>query len=179
MIIRVLAPALSHPRPALRLAGPAGPVIGRQGRRVARTAARGRRTAPHPYAAPAQLGRLCSLRRADPALAREAAEASAGYPRHRPALAPPPRRPQMDLPAPRSPGQGRWPSSGTSHLVSQPAPHQPRRRTGQVNDTIEFPSGTGSKSGRDMAAPPSGGAGGSRSCCAGCCRRPPGRPGSR
>jgi hypothetical protein len=57
MIIRVLAPALSHLRPALRLAGPARPVIGRQGRRVARAAARGRRAAPHPSAAPAQLGR--------------------------------------------------------------------------------------------------------------------------
>jgi hypothetical protein len=33
MIIRVLAPALSHLRPALRLAGPARPVIGREGPR--------------------------------------------------------------------------------------------------------------------------------------------------
>ena len=36
MIIRVPAPALSHLRPALRLAGPAQPVIGLQGRRAAR-----------------------------------------------------------------------------------------------------------------------------------------------
>jgi integrase len=35
VIIRVLAPALSHLRPALRLTGPARPVIGRQGRRLA------------------------------------------------------------------------------------------------------------------------------------------------
>ena len=49
MIIRVLAPALPHLRPALRLAGPARPVIGLQGRRAARAAARGRRAAPrHP-----------------------------------------------------------------------------------------------------------------------------------
>src|ERR1700722_757614 len=54
MIIRVLAPALSHLRPALRLAGPARPVIGRQGRRAARAAARGRRAAPHPSAATAR-----------------------------------------------------------------------------------------------------------------------------
>ena len=47
MIIRVLAPALPHLRPALRLAGPARPVIGLQGRRAARAAARGRRAAPH------------------------------------------------------------------------------------------------------------------------------------
>src|SRR5271166_7103171 len=80
MIIRVLAPALSHLRPGLRLAGPARPVIGRQGRRAARAAARGRRAAPHPSAAPARLGRPRSLRRADPAPAREAAEAPAGHP---------------------------------------------------------------------------------------------------
>jgi hypothetical protein len=29
------------------------------------------------------------------------------------------------------------------HLASQPSPHQPRRRNGQVNDLIEFPGGTG------------------------------------
>jgi hypothetical protein len=28
------------------------------------------------------------------------------------------------------------------HLASQPLPHRPRRRHGQVSDTIEFPSGT-------------------------------------
>src|SRR5271165_5666602 len=100
MIICVLALALSHLRPTLRLAGPARPVIGLQGRRAARAAARGHRAAPHPSAAPARLGRPRSLRRADPAPAREAAEAPAGHPRHRPALAPPPRLPQMDLPAP-------------------------------------------------------------------------------
>jgi putative transposase len=47
MIIRVLGPALPHLRPGLRLAGPARPIIGIQGRRAARTAARGRRAAPH------------------------------------------------------------------------------------------------------------------------------------
>src|SRR3984957_13766404 len=100
MIIRVLAPALPHLRPALRLAGPAWPVIGLQGRRAARTAARGRRTAPNQSPAPARLGRPRSPRRADPAPAREAASAPADHPRYRPALAPPPRRPQVDLPAP-------------------------------------------------------------------------------
>src|SRR5215472_10237911 len=45
------APALSHLRPALRLAGPARPVIGLQGRRAARAAARGRRAAPDQSAA--------------------------------------------------------------------------------------------------------------------------------
>src|ERR1035441_5169036 len=52
MIIRVPAPALSHLRPGLRLAGPARPVIGLQERGVARAAARGRRAAPHTSASP-------------------------------------------------------------------------------------------------------------------------------
>ena len=80
MIIRVLAPALPHLRPALRLAGPARPVIGLQGRRAARAAARGRCAAPHQSAAPARLGRPRGPRRADPAPAREAASAPAGHP---------------------------------------------------------------------------------------------------
>jgi hypothetical protein len=100
MIIRVLAPALPHLRAAQRLAGPARPVIGIQGRRAARAAARGRGAAPDPSAAPAGLGRPGGPRRADPALAPEAADAPAGHPGHHPALAPPPRRPQVDLPAP-------------------------------------------------------------------------------
>src|ERR1017187_2649950 len=45
MILYVHAPVLPHLRPALRLAGPARPVIGLQGRRAARAAARGRRAA--------------------------------------------------------------------------------------------------------------------------------------
>jgi hypothetical protein len=57
MIICVPAPALPRPRPALRLAGPARPVIGLQGCRAARAAARGSRAAPDPSAAPARLGR--------------------------------------------------------------------------------------------------------------------------
>src|SRR5690348_1998906 len=80
MIIRVLAPALPDLRPALRLAGPARPVISLQGRRAARAAARGGRTAPHPSAAPGRLGRPRGPRRADPAPAREAASAPAGHP---------------------------------------------------------------------------------------------------
>ena len=50
MIICVPALALSHLHPALRLAGPAQPVTGRQRRRAARATARGRRAAPHPAA---------------------------------------------------------------------------------------------------------------------------------
>src|SRR5712672_1822113 len=67
MISRVLPPALPHLRPAVRLAGPARPVIGLQGRRAARAAARGRRAAPRQSPAPAGLGRPRSPHRADPA----------------------------------------------------------------------------------------------------------------
>ena len=70
MIIRVLAPDLPHLRPALRLAGPARPLVRVQGRGAARAAARGRCTTPYVSAAPAGLGRPCSPRRADPAPAR-------------------------------------------------------------------------------------------------------------
>src|ERR1700732_3706532 len=98
MAVRVPAPALPHPRPGLRLAGPARPVLGLQGRRAARAAARGRRAAPRPSAAPARLGRPRGPHRADPAPAAAAADAPPCHTRHRPALAPPPGLPQVDLP---------------------------------------------------------------------------------
>jgi len=56
MVICVLSPALFHLRPALRLAGPARPVVGFQGRRAAGAAARGRCAAADLSAAPAGLG---------------------------------------------------------------------------------------------------------------------------
>src|SRR5712691_10718210 len=67
MIIRVLAPALSPLRPALRLAGPARPVVGLHGHGVARAAARGLCAAPYTAAAPARLGRPGGPHRPDPA----------------------------------------------------------------------------------------------------------------
>ena len=97
MIIRVHAPALSHLRPALRLARPARPVIGLQGRRAASATARGRRAAADQSAAPARLGRPGGPRRADPAAAGAAAGAPAGHSWYRSSLAPPPDRPQVDL----------------------------------------------------------------------------------
>src|SRR6185437_14783945 len=107
MISRVLPPALSHLRPALQLAGPARPVIGLQERGAARATARGRRAAPHSSAAPAGLGRPRGPRRADPTPAGTSASAPAGDPRHRPAVAPPPGHPQVDLSEP----EGRPPVS--------------------------------------------------------------------
>ena len=100
MIIHVSPPALPHLRAAVQLAGPARPVISLQGRRAARAAARDRRAAPCQFPAPARLGRPRSPRRAGPAPAGKAASAPAGHPRHRPALAPPPGHPQVDLPQP-------------------------------------------------------------------------------
>jgi hypothetical protein len=80
----------SRLRPALRLTGPARPVIGLQGRRAARAAARGRRAAPDQSAAPARLGRPRRSRRADPAPADTTTSTPARHSRHRPALALPP-----------------------------------------------------------------------------------------
>ena len=100
MIIRVSPPVPPHLRPALRLARPARPVIGLQGRRAARAAARDRRAWPHSSAAPAGLGRPRGPRRADPAPAGKAADAPAGHSRHCPAVAPPPGHPDGDLPGP-------------------------------------------------------------------------------
>src|SRR5436190_704163 len=107
MIIRVLAPALPHLRPALRLAGPARPVGGLQGHRAARAAPRSRRAASHPSPAPARLGRPRGPRRAGPASAGTASDAPAGHPWHRPAVAPPLDHPEMDLPAPDRTAAGR------------------------------------------------------------------------
>ena len=100
MIIRVFPPAVPHLRAAVQLAGPTRPVISLQGRRAASAAARDRRAAPCQFPAPARLGRPRSPRRAGPAPAGKAASAPAGHPRHRPALAPPPGHPQVDLPGP-------------------------------------------------------------------------------
>ena len=56
-----------------------------------------RRTQPRPRL---DWARPRCPRRADPGLAATAADASAGHSRHRPALAPPPGHPQVDLPEP-------------------------------------------------------------------------------
>ena len=80
MIIYVPAAALSHLRPALRLADPARPATGRRERRTAGAVAGGRRAPPCSSAAPARLGRPGGPDCADPAPAREPADAPAGHP---------------------------------------------------------------------------------------------------
>src|SRR5260370_31289945 len=125
MIMRVSPPALSHLRAAVQLAGPARPVVGLQGRRAARPAARGRRALPHQFPAPARLGRrpvLAALIRLLPAPLRAhrlvtPAPSSGGTaawyggqapghapPAPRPAGPPRPRPGRAPSPAPRTPG---------------------------------------------------------------------------
>jgi putative transposase len=100
MIGRVPSPAVHDLRPALRLAGPARPVNSIQGHRTAGAAARGCRAAPLQAQAPAELGRPCDPRRADSSPAANCADVAAGHPRHRPAVAPSPGHPEVDLSAP-------------------------------------------------------------------------------
>lgn len=106
MIGCVPSPALPDLHPALRLAGPARPLADLQGRRAADAAARGCRAAPYYAQAPAGLGRSRGPRRADPAAARQPADAPAGHTRHRAAVAPPPGHPEVDLSAPDGPAAG-------------------------------------------------------------------------
>jgi len=77
-----------------------GRVLGVQRRRLARAPARSRSAAADQSATAARLGRPGGPGRADPAPARQIAIAPAGHPWHRPALAPPPGHPALDLPAP-------------------------------------------------------------------------------
>jgi putative transposase len=97
MVSRVPPPALPDLRPALRLAGPARPLVSVQERRTAGPAARGRRAAPHQAQTPARLGRPSRHGRADPVPAREAASTPPGHPRNRPSVAPPPGHQEMNL----------------------------------------------------------------------------------
>jgi hypothetical protein len=170
MIIRVPAPALSHLRPALRLAGYARPVNGLQGCRTAGAAARGRRAAPRQSAAPAGLGRPRSPRRADPAPAASAADAPAGHPGHRPALAPPPDHPQVDLPAPDRTTAGQRRDRRADRAARHREPplgiQEDPRRAAQARlpgqrihhppgpQSTEDPSGTGEAHRHDVAAVP-------------------------
>ena len=98
--VRVPPTALPHLRPALRWPVLPRPVIGLQGRGVARAAARDRRASPHLHPRP----RLawadpCGPRRADPAPAGEAA-GTGWSPPARPAVASPSGHPEVDLPEP-------------------------------------------------------------------------------
>src|SRR6266487_4909115 len=100
MISRVPPPALPDLRPAMQLACPARPLGRIQECRAAGAAARGRCAAPNPSPAAAGLGRPRDPYRTYPAPATELEGAPAGHARHRPAVAPPPGHPKVDLSAP-------------------------------------------------------------------------------
>src|SRR5450755_2006160 len=106
MIIRVSPPALPDLRAAQQLASPAEQVNGIQGPRAARAAARGCRAAPPPSPTTPGLGRPRGPRRVDPPPAPKSADAPAGHPGDRTALAPPPDYPEVDLPEPDGPPAG-------------------------------------------------------------------------
>src|SRR5215813_985283 len=106
MIGRVPSTALPDLRSALRLAGPAWPLVSVQERGTAGAAARGRCAAPHSAHAPARLGRPSRYGRADPASAREAADTPAGHSGNRLAVAPSPGRQKMDVSATYRPTAG-------------------------------------------------------------------------
>src|SRR5690348_10848509 len=106
MIGRVPSPALSDLRSALRLAGPAWPLVSVQERGTAGAAARDRRAAPRSADAPAGLGRPSCHGRADPAPAREAVGTPAGHSGNRLAVAPSPGHQEMDVSATDRPAAG-------------------------------------------------------------------------
>jgi hypothetical protein len=108
MIYRVPPSALSHLRAAVRLVGSARSFGGVQERRAPGAAARGRRAAAHQSPAPARLGRPGGDGRADPAPTGKAAGAPAGHPWYRPAVAPPPGRPEAGLPEPDGSAAGQY-----------------------------------------------------------------------
>jgi hypothetical protein len=136
MISRVPPSALSDLHPAVRLAGPARPLDRLQERGAAGAPARGRRAAPHQSAAPPGLGRPRCARRAHPAPAARAADAPAGHPGYRPAVAPPPGHPEMDLPEPDRTAAGqrrdRRADRATRHREPQPGLPADPGRTGQA-----------------------------------------------
>lgn len=97
---RAVAPALPDLHPACGLAGIARPFVGSQGCGVAGPTPRGHRAAQNdPQTAPG-LGRPGSPFRAHTAAGRAPARIPADHARHSHALAPPPGRQKVDLPAP-------------------------------------------------------------------------------
>ena len=173
---RVAAAAVSD-LPAGAEAGlAAGPHGLHQGRRAAGAAPRGRRAPPHQPETPPGLGRPGRVRRPHPAAAPSAARPSPGHPGHDPALAPPPRAPEVDLPEPartttdrrrprragRADGEGE-PELGIPADPGRAAQTRPPGR--RLDDPPDPASATGSHRRRRGAPTPAGGSS--------CARRPP------
>src|SRR4249920_1915240 len=91
---------LPDARSRAELAGAARPLRHRQGRRDPHAATRGRGTTPHEHPTETDLARPHRAERTEQTAARPAAPAAAGLTPHPAALAPPARRPPVDLPAP-------------------------------------------------------------------------------
>jgi hypothetical protein len=112
---------LSDARSRAELASAARPIRRRQGRRDLDASARGRDTASHEHPAEPDLARPRRAQRTEQTAARRAASGAAGVAPNTIALAPPPRRPPLDLPAPTT--------RPTTHRAGDPrprAPHGPR-----------------------------------------------------
>jgi hypothetical protein len=121
MVSRFPAPALPDLRPALRLAGPARPVIGLQECGTAGLAARGRGAAPHQPQAQPRLGRPSRHGRAHPVPAGEAASMPPGHPGNGPAVAPPPDHQEMDISAQRRSAAGSPPKTAAGDTSVMPS----------------------------------------------------------
>src|SRR5262245_35543711 len=107
-------------RPRAELAGAARPLRRGQGHRDPHAASRGRGAAPHQRPAHADLARPRRAQRAEQAAAYPATAGAAGVAPNPAALARPPRRPPLDLPAPTSGPTTLW----VPKTVSRPRDQQ-------------------------------------------------------
>src|SRR3954471_15768926 len=105
---------LPDARSRAELASAARPLRCRQGRRDPDASARGRGTASHEHPAETDLARPRRAQRTEQTAARRAAPGAAGVAPNPIALAPPARRPPLDLPAPTT--------SPTTHRTGYPGP---------------------------------------------------------
>jgi hypothetical protein len=105
---------LPDARSRTELAGAARPLRRRQGRRDPDASERGRGTASHKHPAETDLARPRRAQRTEQTAARRVAPGAAGVTPNPAALAPPARRPPLDLPAPTT--------RPTTHRTGDPRP---------------------------------------------------------
>jgi hypothetical protein len=161
---------LPDARSRTELAGAARPLRRRQGRRDPDASTRGRGTATHQPSAGPDVARPRRAQRAEQTAARRIAPGAAGLTPNPAALAPPARRPPLDLPAPttrptthRTPDPGPGAADGprespvglqkNSRRVGRPRP--PRRRLNRLDDPEERRTRSRAPTGRsDLATVP-------------------------